>query len=57
MDIVSIINIVLEILTFVGGSAVLSAALPAKAKTAIPVVGKVIEVLAANVLHAKNADK
>lgn len=57
METANIIGLVLEVLSLIGGSAVLSAALPAKAKTAIPVVGKVIELLAANVLNAKNIEK
>lgn len=56
MDIATIVTLVLEILTVIGGSAVISAVLPPKVKKAIPVIGSVIEVLAANVLNAKNSD-
>jgi len=56
MDTQSIIELVLQILAVVGGSAVISAAIPPKYKGVIPVVGKVLEVLAANVGNAKNKD-
>ena len=57
MDIATIVTLVLEILALVGGSAVISAVLPPKVKQAVPVIGSVIEVLAANVLNAKNLDE
>ena len=42
------------LLNVVGGSALISAALPPKVKMYIPILGKVVEVLGANVANAKN---
>ncbi len=44
------------ILNLVGGSALISAALPSKVKQYLPILGKVIEVLGANVGNAKNRE-
>jgi hypothetical protein len=49
-------DIALEILSFVGASAVISASIPAKYKEFIPFVRKVLEICAANFGGAKNKD-
>jgi len=51
-----IIAIILEVLAVIGGSAVLSAFIPNKYKAMIPLLKKIIEILALNIRHAKNAD-
>lgn len=42
------------ILNLVGGSALISAAIPVKVKQYFPVIGQVLEILGANFANAKN---
>lgn len=45
------------ILNLVGGSALISAAIPVKVKQYFPILGQVLELLGANVANAKNKDE
>jgi len=44
------------VLNLVGGSALISAALPKNVKNYLPILGQLIEVLGANVGNAKNRE-
>lgn len=57
METAQIIEIVLEVLAFIGGSAVVSAVIPTKAKQYLPILSQILELLAANFWNAKNADE
>ena len=45
------------LLNLVGGSALISATIPVKVKQYFPILGKVLELLGANVANAKNKDE
>lgn len=54
METEQIVALILEILTFVGGSSILAAVVPAKWVNLIPGLRSIIDILAANFLNAKN---
>ena len=56
METMMILSLAQELLSFIGGSAVLSMLIPTHVKKFVPIIGKVLEICAGNALNAKNAD-
>ena len=54
METAEIVALILELLTFIGGSSIVAAVVPAKWVNLIPGLRSIIDILAANFLNARN---